>query len=329
MRPYYVVAWHTRTFEQPYVRVQRGQPGRSTRPQITTWINTAITSAEVLDNHLSVSPSGFLAECEMLIQEKIDGYFDGRSGDYHSYRELQQSNPNMRSRSRYFRTTGVVLCIEEDWFKSLPVKKAFSDRLREVFAHEFSFSSRDIGSAASNIAVLDGNGSKRRSGLVAVFDETYGSLRFTESLYLNFDRILDRLMKAAETDSPQDSINLSEIIEKVRETTSEFTLSSPISADIANAPTGYEPVFTPDSVVCYRESGSISEDVEIIQPTIMKGDLMYQVKTITPPGQSAVIRWIDASLLEPSADADAYDYAWWNRETQTYEEPPEDETSAI
>ena len=72
-------------------------------------------------------------------------------------------------------------------------------------------------------------------------------------------------------------------------------------------------VFTPESRVCYREQGSIATDVEIIQPTIMNGVLMYQVKAITPPGQPTVLLWVPASGVEPSADADAWEYAWWNR----------------
>ena len=172
MRPYYVAAWHARTFERPFVRVLAGQYGRSTRPRIRTWINAAITSEEILDGHLIRGQSGFIAECEMHITEKVDGYFDGRSGDFHSYQDLQQTNPNMKARSRNFRTTGVVLCIEEDWFRSQMVKRSFSERLREVFAHEFSISPQDLGSAASNIAVVDSNGVRRRTGLVTIFDQT-------------------------------------------------------------------------------------------------------------------------------------------------------------
>ena len=50
---------------------------------------------------------------------------------------------------------------------------------------------------------------------------------------------------------------------------------------------------------------------------------MYQVKVPKKPGQKQGRRLIAASAIEPSADADAWDYAWWNRETQAYEEPEE------
>ena len=56
---------------------------------------------------------GFLAECLMQITQRVEGYIDERTGDFHSYKELQQRNPNLRARSRNFRTTGVVLCINQ------------------------------------------------------------------------------------------------------------------------------------------------------------------------------------------------------------------------
>ena len=66
------------------------------------------------------------------------------------------------------------------------------DRLREVFSHEYSVLPQDIGSAATNITVRDGDGNVWRGGCVAIFDQTYGSLRLTENLYINFDHILER-----------------------------------------------------------------------------------------------------------------------------------------
>ena len=326
MRPYYVTAWHARTFEQPYVRVRPGRFGRSTRPRIRTWINTAITSNEVLDGNLIRGDSGFLAESEMLITERIDGYYDVRSGDFHSYQELQQTNPSMKARSRNFRTTGVVLCIEQDWFRGQNVKRSFSDRLREVFSHEFSVAPQDVGSAASNIVVVDGNGIRRRSGLIAIFDQTYGSLRFTENLYRDFDRILVRLLKAVETDSPVDALDLKEVVSKVKETIADFSPASPFGADLLNPPTGYEQVFKPGSLVSYRESGSLAEDVEIIQVTMMDGVLRYQVKANTPPGQPELRRWILASDTEPTADADSWELGWWNVASETFEELGEEDS---
>lgn len=320
MTAYKVEAW--RTGSAPFIKVRREPPGRSTRPRITTYINAGITSTDLIDGHLRRSDDGFLAECNIRITERVDGYFDAK-GEFLSYQELQQRNPNMRSRTRNFRTTGIVLCIDTEWFKSATLKSTVSDRLREVFTHEYSVSPHDVGSAASNITVLDADGKAWRGGCIAIFDETYGSLRLTEGLYLNFDHLMGRLFTALR--SEEDSNDMVSKTNLIREEVSGFSDAIPSilkGNDVHHR--GYEMVFAPGSRVCYREQGSIAADVEIIRPTIMDGVLRYQVKAVAPPGQPPVLRWIPASGVEPSADADAWEYGWWNRETETYEDPPDD-----
>ena len=48
---------------------------------------------------------------------------------------------------------------------------------------------------------------------------------------------------------------------------------------------------------------------------------MYQVAISQKPGQQPAKKWVPASFIEPSAVSGDWDYAWWNRETETYEEP--------
>ena len=278
-RAYEVTAWHTISFE-PFIRVKKGAWSRSTRPRITTWINGGLTHADLLENHALMGESGFLAECQMQITERVEGYVDGRTNEFHSYQDLQQRNPNMRARSRNFRTSGVVLCINREWFKETSVKRTFADRLREVFVREYSVSPQDVGSAASNISVRTLSGGGLRGGCVAVFDETYGSLRLTERLYLKFEHVLARLSTAV-AESTTDGDDFESIVARIRHELATFTVAG-VSCDAStDPPTGYERVFTKGSWVCYREAGQMTVDVEIIQPTLMDGDLRYQVKV--PP----------------------------------------------
>lgn len=321
MRPYYVSSWHAQAFEQPYIQVRSGRHGRSTRPRIGTWINASISSAEVLDQHLVRSESGFLAECHMSIQEKVDGFFDVQSGEFSSYRELQQANPYMKARSRYLRTTGVVLCIHEDWFNQSKVKPIISERLREIFAHEYSVSPQDLGSAATNIAVIDGDGTRHNTGCVVIFDQTYGSLRFTEKLYLEFDLIVDRLISAVDVDPDDSLVDLPQVVRRIKSVSAGFESTSPFKVNPQAIPTGYEQVFEPGSTVCYHEKGSLTEDVEVIRATMMDGQLRYQVKAYTPPGQPPVLRWLLADRIEPSVDADQWKLSWWNVQTEQFEAP--------
>ena len=115
-------------------------------------------------------------------------------------------------------------------------------------------------------------------------------------------------------------------VTKIQEAVSGFSPSNPFAVSTEfELHRGYVQVFTKGSRVCYRESGSIAVDVEIIQPTIMDGELRYQVRAPQRMGQPPLLRWVSESSVEPSADADAWKYAWWNRETETYENPPEDD----
>ena len=322
MRAYEVSAWRTSTFS-PFIQVRPSAPSRRTRPQITTWINTGITATELIEGHLLSGDDGFLAECNMHINERVGGYFDGKTGEFHSYQELQQHNSNMRARSRNFRTTGVVLYIDDPCFKQATDRTPVSDRLREVFTHEYSVLPQDVGSAATNISVQGGDGRRWTGGCVAVFDQTYGSLRLTEKLYLEFDHILERLLVAAESEDDGDDLIARVLC--IKRAVEGFSPEGPgQEAPPINRPTGYEQVFTEGSRVLNRSQGSIATEVEIVQPTIMEGKLMYQVKAFSPrPWEPPLLHWIPDSALEPSADADGWDYAWWNRETQTYEDPPD------
>lgn len=85
---------------------------------------------------------------------------------------------------------------------------------------------------------------------------------------------------------------------------------------------GYLQVFTPGSRVCYREKGKIGSEVEIIQPTLMIGKLMYQVQCARrAPAAAPVKQWISAEFLEPSAECGEWEYAWWNSSSEMYEKP--------
>ena len=319
MRPYYIARWVTRTMQQPYIGVRNGTPGRSTRPRITTWLNSTITVQDVLDNHFLKGEDGFLSECQMMITERVEGFTD-QAGEFHSYRELQQTNENMKSRSRNFRTTGVVLCVEHDWFASATVRGQFSEVLRDVFAHRCSLSPRDIGSTWTNISLVDGDGQQRGRRCLAIFDQTYGSLRFTEQLYVEFDSILDQVLRAVTVDSESEA-DMVKVVERILEVVAGFESASPFKVMAENIHGGYEQVFSPGSQVCYRESGALSEDVTIIEPAIIDGSLRYRVESNQSRGP-AVRRYISATSVEPSADADAWEYKWWNRETETYQDPP-------
>ena len=177
----------------------------------------------------------------------------------------------------------------------------------------------DIGSSATNITVQDSNGKAWRGGCIVLFDQTYGSLRLTERLYTEFEHILERLAAA-----DGDSDDFKAVVQGVQGEYAQFSSTDPLAVDW-EPPSGYAQVFTPGSRVCFHQKGTLARDVVILRPTIWNdGELMYQVEASMKEGTPPVRHWVPAAALEPSAVADAWQYAWWNRQTETYEEPEGD-----
>ncbi len=321
-RAYEVLGWTAGAIDS-FVRVRNTSPHRITRPQIRTWVRAKISDGEVIADHYVRGTDGFLVECRMLVTERVEGYYDGQ-GRFHSYRELQQSNPRMQSRARNFRTTGVILFVDQPWFRESEVKRIVSDRIMEMFTHEYSILTHDIGSAATNISVGNVDAGAGRGSCIAIFDTTYGSLRFTEKLFLEFGHILGRLKVAAEAEMVQGSGQLLGIVDRIREEVESFTPGTALGAMSGEERTGYELLFTIGSRVLFQQAGKIASEVEIIGATIMGGTLLYQVLAASTPGGQQMRRWVPAASCQPSANMDEWNYGWWNRETESYEDPSDD-----
>lgn len=314
MRAYRVLAWHARSFEQPFIRVKAYRSLGRTRPRVTKWVNAGITRVDICGSNYTSGEGGFLAECNMQITEKITGFVDERSDKTWSYKELEQKNPNMRSYSRNFRTTGVVLYLNREWFKG-DAKRTFVDRLCEIFIREYSVSPRDVGTAATQVSVRGHEGGAQKGRCVCVYDEVYGSLRLTERLFTDFGSILERMHLAVSVE--QNGSVLQGLVGRVAEEVAGFERPSLHEETEKEEMTGSVYVFTPGSKVCLRQSAQVAVDVTVIQPTIMEGNLVYQVEV---PGDQKSKRWVRASLLEGSADAGSWNQALWNRATEEYEE---------
>ena len=303
-------------FIAPFIQVRHVPFRGLTKPQLTTWINADVT------NSFLKGPRGFFAECQMQVTEQVKGYFDS-GGTFHSYADLRQSNPNMISRSRMVRTSGVILYMDNEWFRNERIRRMVADKIREIFVHEHSINPQDIGSAVTHISIHGLDEAAPRSGCIAIYDETYGSLRLTEQLYANFDHIIQRLANAiAEEFSP--------VVAEIHDGFSSFASYSPLEKETDNqAQTGYVHALKPGSQALFGEpGGSAMQEVEILQLTILPdGRLMYQVQANTRPGQPPMRRWIPFESTVSSPDSDAYEIGLWNMEAQQFEDDPDEESS--
>lgn len=320
-RAYKVQAWHTSTFDS-FIRVKQTSPSRSTKPRIRTWIHAGIAPVDLNENRLMRGEDGFLAECQMQITERVEGYQNTNTGRVYSYAELQQQNPSMRARTRNFRTSGVILCLHAPWFTNTSIRRILADCIRDIFLREYSISPRDIGAAGTNISVSGLESGSQRGTCIAIYDETYGSLRLTERLYLNFNHVIGRLCSAIESGASVSDEQLGEVVTELLQAVIGFSDGGNILGDNIDAPLGHEQVFSEGSLVCFQESGQMGTEVRIIQPTMMNGNLMYQVELIARHGRIGGKRWVAASSIQPSAMSDQWEYVWWNRETEIYEDPP-------
>lgn len=314
VRAYEVKSWNVFS-HAPYIKVKACSPGRQTKPRIRTWINASIIERDLLDSHFIYSSEGYIAECQMQITERVEGYTDS-TGTFHDYQELRQRDPNMRPRQRNFRTSGVILCIHQEWFSTGDDKKRIANWLLDIFSREFSIAPQDVGVAATNISVQSQQGGGNKADYICFFDQTYGSLRLTERLFINFDLILERLDVSANSFEGDERLKRLEYVSKLKQVFSTFTSGQDTfeaGAEIKGL-SGTLLVFKPGSVLCFREKGKISSTVEVIIPSMMDGQLMYQVRQSSRQNRPEATgkRWVSATFLEVSADSSEWEQGWWD-----------------
>ena len=106
----------------------------------------------IVEGRLRQGERGFLAECQLQINERVEGFREG--GERKLYRDLRQSRPGMTPKTRDFRTTGVVMRIDEDWFRRPRVKQEGAESLRDLVLREYSISPQDVDVTATNISMI-------------------------------------------------------------------------------------------------------------------------------------------------------------------------------
>lgn len=319
---YKIRTWYTGF--NPTIIVERCQPNL-TQPRINTWVNASITSSSLQKGHFKKGEKGFLAECQMMVTERVVGYKYRNSGQYNLYTELQKKNSNMSSRSRYFRTTGVLLCLDVEWFKE--IRKLFADKLLDVFAREYSVSLKDISSHSTNISVQSADFGGRQQRYVVVYDETYGSLRLTERIFLEFDHILNRIIESLRAEPEDDKQQLREQeVMRIQEEVSRFSESRFVGDESEQiGPAGKVQVYTPGSRVCHMSRGQIGKEVVILKPILVDDILMYQLDHPMKSGDQPTDHLVSAARVQPLAESEHWDLAWWDPLTGQYvdDEPSE------
>ena len=324
-RRWRVKEWSSRAWER-VIKVSPMKAPINTRPLIRTFVNLSVERDGVVAGNLRKGPHGFLAECQLQISERVEGYQE--LGERKLYRDLRQNNSNMSPKTRDFRTTGVALKIEAQWMADGDTKRQLANALHDLTVRDYSITPQDVDSAATNIALVTNGQRKAVSDVIVIYDATYGSLRLTEPVFEELDALIKRLERSSELSSAGDSLVPADVAGALREWFDE--LESAEEEDYSTLLGGGDEVETdgllyvlaPGSLVARRDRKGILRDIEILAPEIVSlGDspkLFYRYKT-GRPGTAMLV----ADAVEVIGGE--YRYQKWNPETLEYVEDEDDQ----
>ena len=310
--------WRSTAWDRT-IRVSQTPSRMYPRPLIRTFVNISLEQDGIVDGRYRQNDTGYLAECQLQITERVEGFVD--RGERKLYRDLQAEDPNMRPKTRDFRTTGVVLRISEEWFTKKGTKESLAVALRELLLREFSISPSDVEGAATNISIIRGNRKEAVVDAIVLYDATHGSLRLSEPAYTCLDILLGRLKTAVNTTPDGVELVASETMAALLNWAGQLNPES--ADDIAEVlrgaggeiPGGWLQVYRPGSIVGKRDAQGVLSDIELIEPEIADFDgsarLFYRYK-LTGGGKALV------SSETVEATGDDWSFVLWTPRTSEY-----------
>lgn len=317
-RAYSVYEWRTSRGERA-VKVGASKSRTQTKPVLRKQINFGLQPEGVIDGRLMLNETGLLAEVYVQVNESVEGYRVGRTTKM--YRDLRAKNPAMSRKQRDFRTTGVVLRIEEDWFRGSHqdqrlVREQISEGLRDLLSSEFGIAQYDIDSSFSNIALMTTSGPIRLTDAVIVYDAVYGSLRLSEPLYDTFSEYLGRLGRGASL-AGDEAIVSNTLAEQLRTWAETLAPAGSLNVSHIDVPDGWRLVYKRGSLIGIYIHGILRER-EILEPTIVElpgADPALYYRYSAPEGGT---QYVPHDQIEPTGQ----DWAWelWNSETEEFKD---------
>ena len=263
-RRYKVVQWR-HEFSNLTIRVQPTKNLVQTRPILRKSVTLDLSRQGIIADQVKKAPTGLVAEVQIQVNESVEGFSIGNSRRL--YRYLRADDPNMRRKQRDFRTTGVVVQIEDDWFSQAYIRREIAEGLRDLLARDRSIAPQDIDATHTNIAVLTEAGPKGPiTDMIVVYDSVYGGLRLTENLFDEFERYVRLLGRAVDL-AGDNGIVSAETVASLQawSTTLSVDTGGLESASGVAVPEGWLQVFKPGSVVGVFRLGDIIER-ELIEP---------------------------------------------------------------
>jgi len=314
-RSYHVYEWRTSRGERA-IRVGASSSKVLTKPILRKQVNLSLQSDGIIDGRVMTNASGLMAEVFVQVNESVEGYRIGKTEK--RYRDLRAENPAMSRKQRDFRTTGLVLKIEEDWFcGSGPAQRTnrqhIANGLQELLLSDYGIAPYDIDSAATNIGLMTTSGPVRLTDAVVIYDAVYGSLRLTEPLYDSLQAFLARLGRGALL-AGADAIVSNEIADRLKEWAETLAPAGTVTRAEPDVPDGWRLVYKRGSVVGVYSNG-VLYDREIIEP------IMYALPE-SAPSLFYKYQIPDGSAYIPHDQVQATGQEWgwelWNSETAEF-----------
>ncbi len=277
--------WRSTSFDRT-IRVNPTKSPILPQPLIRTFVNFGLERDGIVEGRFRKGERGFLAECHLQVNERVEGFREG--GERKHYKDLRQEKPWMTPKTRDFRTTGVVMRIDEDWFRRRGVKQRVADILRDLMLREYSISAQDVDAAATNISMIRNGQRELVSNALVLFDSTHGTLRLTEPAYLSLDELLTQLERSIRMTPPDDDRVSPEVVAALRAWLDHLGNEDGGVPAVEGLDDGdvWVQVYDVGSIVARRDNQGALHDIEVVGHEFIEFDdkvqLFYLYKTGKP-----------------------------------------------
>lgn len=317
-RTYKVLEWNTRSFDRS-IRVVSARTPAHTRPILRKSVTLSLNADGIVENRILRCQSGLVAEVHLQVNESVEGYTIGSSR--YLYKDLRAENPNMSRKQRDFRTTGVIVRIDEPWFAGTKgdvprVREQVAKGLLSLITRDRSIAPQDVDATHSNIALITDSGPRRVTDAIVIYDSVYGGLRLTEGLFIEFSRYVEQLSKAAGM-AGVDAIVSEEKAHRLADWSKRLVDAAPEEKEPVATPDGWYQIYRPGSIVSVLHNGTFVER-ELLEPKLAdpfltgNSTLFYSYRVSKGAG------FVPHDQVQPTGQ----DWSWvlWNPETGDFQE---------
>lgn len=288
---YQVTEWRASAYERSiYLRPARG--AARTTAILRTAIGVSHAASELQEGRILCGARGSLAEVRLQVTESVEGYRSGKADLL--YRELSKKDRRLSRKSRNFSTTGVVIRIDEPWFRgrngaAAEKRDQVGRALAAVLSRERGISQGEVRWEHSGISMHGLGSAQLLDDAVVIFDDISGGLRLTAPLFAEIDVILERLRRGAELAGEAALLDETTVDRLLAwyDTLSSDTFGTEKTLELSS---GQRLIYAPNSKVGVRIQGNIVERELLHHQLLDVGGAKHLVYSYEAgPGVSGVV----------------------------------------